>query len=40
MVVRDHFGGPGLRRSSELVGKDFAALRAWCRENFKTPAGK
>jgi len=42
MVVRDHFGGAGLSASSELVGPDFAALRAWCREHFgaKAPAGK
>ena len=40
MVTRDHFHGGPLSRSSDLVGKDFAKLRPWCREHFtsKEPA--
>jgi hypothetical protein len=41
MVARDHFHGGPLSRSSDLVGKDFAKLRPWCREHFaaKEPVG-
>ena len=33
MVLRDDFGGPGLRAPCEVVGKDFEKLREWCRKH-------
>ncbi len=35
MIVHDRFGGPSFSRPSDVVGKDFARLRAWCREKLR-----
>jgi hypothetical protein len=38
MIVKDKFGGPDLPGESAAAGKDFATLRAWCREHFSGKA--
>ena len=38
MIVKDKFGGPDLPSESAAAGKDFATLRAWCREHFSGKA--
>ena len=37
MVLKDHFQAPDFDPPSPVAGKDFATLRAWCREHFADP---